>query len=107
MTPLTDPPSCFRLKPMIRTVRSPDREEDTDLNLVNVGFNNQIASDRLLAIIIPDAAPTKRMILAARESGKLIDASYGRKTRSVLVMDNGFIVLSSVQPETLVARLKE
>lgn len=77
------------------------------LNLINIGFNNQIAADRILAIIIPDAAPTRRMILAARKAEKLIDASYGRKTRSVLVMDNGFVVLSSVQPETLVTRLKE
>lgn len=77
------------------------------MNLINVGFNNQVVADRLLAIVIPDAAPTKRMILAARENGTLIDASYGRKTRSVLVMDNGSVVLSAVQPETLVARLKE
>ncbi len=67
----------------------------------------KIAADRILAIVIPDAAPTRRMILAARKAEKLIDASYGRKTRSVLVMDNGFVVLSSVQPETLVTRLKE
>jgi hypothetical protein len=92
---------------MIDRIHSFSRREFMHLNLINIGFNNQIAADRILAIIIPDAAPTRRMILAARKAEKLIDASYGRKTRSVLVMDNGFVVLSSVQPETLVARLKE
>ncbi|MGN0979585.1 MAG: extracellular matrix/biofilm biosynthesis regulator RemA family protein [Candidatus Avoscillospira sp.] len=77
------------------------------MDILNIGFNNQIVTNRLLSIVIPDAAPIKRLIQAAKENGTLVDASYGRKTRSVLIMDNGFIFLSSIQPDTLVARLKE
>ena len=64
-----------------------------------------ISAERLISIVGPDSAPVKRMVQEARENGSLIDASYGRKTRAVLIMDSGHIVLSAVQPETVSARM--
>ena len=75
------------------------------MRLVNIGFGNMISAQRLISVIGPDSAPVKRMIQEAREAGSLIDATYGRRTRAVLVMDSGHIVLSALQPETLSARL--
>lgn len=74
------------------------------MKLINIGFGNMISGDRLLAVIAPDSAPVKRMIQEARDRGMLIDATYGRKTRAVLVMDTDHIVLSAVQPETVSGR---
>ncbi len=73
--------------------------------MVNVGFGSMVSSERLIAIIGPDSAPVKRMIQEARDSGSLIDATYGRRTRAVLVMDSDHIVLSALQPETVSARM--
>ena len=70
-----------------------------------VGFGNMISAGRLIAIVSPDSAPIKRMVQEARERGVLIDASYGRRTRAVLVMDNDHVVLSALQPETVANRL--
>ncbi len=75
------------------------------MKLVNIGFGNMISAERLISIVGPDSAPVKRMVQEARENGSLIDASYGRKTRAVLIMDSGHIVLSAVQPETVSARM--
>ena len=75
------------------------------MKLVNIGFGNMISAERLISIVGPDSAPVKRMVQEARENGSLIDASYGRKTRAVLIMDSGHIVLSAVQPETVAARM--
>ena len=77
------------------------------MRLVNIGFGNMIAPERLLAIIAPNSAPVRRMIQDVRDEGKVIDASCGRKTRAVLVLDSGHIVLSAVQPETIASRLDE
>lgn len=74
------------------------------MKLVNVGFGNLISAQRLVAVIGPESAPVKRMVQEARGTGILIDATYGRKTRAVLVMDSGHIVLSALQPETVAAR---
>lgn len=74
------------------------------MKLINVGFGNMVSSGRLIAIVGPDSAPIKRMIQEARELGRLIDATYGRKTRAVLIMDPDHIVLSALQPETVAAR---
>lgn len=76
-------------------------------SLINIGFGNMAASARVMAIISPESAPVKRMIQESRDRGVLIDATYGRKTRSVLVMDSGQIILSAVQPETISNRLME
>ena len=72
--------------------------------LINVGFGNMISAERLIAIVGPESAPIKRMIQEAREAGTLVDATYGRRTRAVLIMDSNHIILSGLQPETVTAR---
>ena len=67
-------------------------------SLINIGFGNMASANRIIAIISPESAPVKRMIQESRDQGQLIDATYGRKTRSVLIMDTGQIILSAVQP---------
>lgn len=74
------------------------------MKLINIGFGNMISSDRLLAIVSPDSAPIKRMIQEARDRGMLIDASYGRRTRAVIIMDTDHVILSAIQPETVAGR---
>lgn len=73
--------------------------------MVNIGFGNIVASSRIVGVISPESAPVKRLIQEARERGYLIDATYGRKTRAVLIMDSQHVILSSVQPETFAHRL--
>ena len=75
------------------------------IQLLNIGFGNMVSANRVMAIISPESAPIKRMVQDARYKGLLIDATYGRKTRAVLVMDSGQIVLSAIQPETVAHRL--
>ena len=75
------------------------------MKLLNIGFGNMVSTDRLVAIVSPDSAPIKRMIQEGRDRGVLIDATYGRKTRSVVIMDSDPIVLSAIQPDTVAARL--
>ncbi len=75
------------------------------MKLLSVGFGNTVAAGRVLAIVNADAAPTKRMIQAAKDSGTAVDATAGRRTRAVLVMDTGHLIMSALQPETLSARL--
>ena len=72
--------------------------------LVNIGFGNLIQGERLLAIVSPDAAPVRRLVTAARENGRCIDATQGRKTKSVLVMDTDAIVLSALTSDTIARR---
>lgn len=76
-----------------------------DIKLVNVGFGNIVAAHRVVAVVSPDSAPIKRIIQEARENSTLIDATYGRRTRAVIVTDSGHLVLSAVQPETVAQRL--
>ena len=73
--------------------------------LVSVGFGNIVSGVRIIAVVTPDSAPVKRLIQDARERRLLIDASCGRKTRAVLVMDSGHVVLSALQSETIARRL--
>ena len=75
------------------------------MQLINIGFGNMVAAQRLVAVVSPDSAPVKRMIHEGRDRGILIDATYGRRTRAVLVMDNDHLVLSALQPETVASRL--
>ena len=75
------------------------------MELVNIGFGNLIAAGRLIAVVSPDSAPIKRLIQETRDGGMLIDATYGRRTRAVLIMDNDHLVLSALQPETVSNRL--
>ena len=74
------------------------------MQLVNIGFGNMVSQERIISIISPESAPIKRMIQEARDSKIAIDATYGRRTRSVIVMDSGHIILSAVQPETIANR---
>lgn len=76
------------------------------MKLVNIGFGNLITVSRLIAIMSPDSAPAKRSIQEARDNGLLLDGTFGRKTRAILVMDEGHVVLSAVQPETIAARIE-
>ena len=76
------------------------------MKLINVGFGNLVAAGRLVAVVSPDSAPIKRMTQEARERGILIDATYGRKTKAVLVMDNDHVVLSALTPEVIAGRLE-
>ncbi len=75
------------------------------LHFLNIGYGNVVSANRVIAIISPDSAPVKRIIQDAKEKGTLIDATYGRKTRCVIVMDDGHIVLSPNMPETVGGRL--
>ena len=75
------------------------------IQLLNIGFGNMVSANRVIAIISPESAPIKRMVQDARDKSLLVDATYGRKTRAVLVMDSGQIVLSAIQPETVAQRI--
>jgi extracellular matrix regulatory protein A len=75
------------------------------MQMVNIGYNNFLASQRILAVLNPESAPMKRLREEARQSHALVDATQGRRTRSIILMDNGTVVLSGIQEETLVQRL--
>ena len=75
------------------------------MKLINIGFGNMVSAGRLIAIVSPDSAPIKRMVQEARDRGVLIDATYGRRTRAVLIMDNDHLVLSALLTETVANRL--
>ena len=77
------------------------------MKLINIGFGSMIAAGRMLAIVAPDSAPIKRVVQEARDRGMLIDASYGRKTKSVILMDTDHVILSALTPETLSARWQD
>jgi regulator of extracellular matrix RemA (YlzA/DUF370 family) len=77
------------------------------MKLINVGFGNIVSASRIIAIVSPESAPIKRIIQEARDRGMLIDATYGRRTRAVIVTDSDHIILSAVQPETVAHRLGE
>lgn len=73
--------------------------------LINIGFGNIVSASRIVAIVSPESAPIKRIIQEARDRGMLVDATYGRRTRAVVIMDSDHIILSAVQPETVAHRL--
>lgn len=77
-----------------------------DTRMINVGFGNIVSANRIVAALSPDSAPLKRTIQESRDRGSLIDATYGRRTRGVIVMDSGHIILTALQPETIAKRLK-
>ena len=77
----------------------------TAVKLVNIGFGNMIAAERVVAIISPESAPIKRIIREADDKGNLVNATYGRRTRAVIVTDSDHIILSAVQPEPIAARI--
>ncbi|AKP46803.1 MULTISPECIES: extracellular matrix/biofilm regulator RemA [Bacillus] len=75
------------------------------IRLINIGFGNIVSVNRIISIVSPESAPIKRLVQEARERGSLIDATYGRRTRAVIIMDSGHIILSAVQPETVAHRI--
>ena len=75
------------------------------MRLINIGFGNMVSVGRIIAIVSPESAPIKRIISDAREKSLLIDATYGRRTRAVILIDNGSILLSALLPETIAGRL--
>jgi len=75
------------------------------MKLINIGFGNIVALDRIISIVSPDSAPIKRLVQEAKDSKMAVDATYGRKTRAVIIMDSGHVVLSAIQPETVAARI--
>ena len=77
------------------------------MKLINIGFGNMVSANRLVAIVSPESAPIKRIIADARERGSLIDATYGRRTRAVIITDSDHVILSAVQPETGANRLDD
>ena len=74
------------------------------IQLINIGFGNMVSANRIIAVISPESAPVKRVISEARDKGLLIDATYGRKTRSVIITDSSHVILSAIQPETVANR---
>lgn len=75
------------------------------LQLINIGFGNVVSANRVISIVSPESAPIKRIVTVARENNKLVDATYGRRTRAVIITDSDHVVLSAVQPETVGQRL--
>lgn len=75
------------------------------MKLINIGFGNMVSASRLVAIVSPDSSPIKRIIQDARDRGSLIDATYGRRTRAVIITDSDHVILSAVQPETVANRI--
>lgn len=77
------------------------------IRLVNIGYGNVIVASRIVAVLTPDSAPMKRLKEEARKDGKLLDATHGRRTRSIIIMDSDHIILSAVQPETIAQRFSD
>jgi regulator of extracellular matrix RemA (YlzA/DUF370 family) len=113
---LNDPNLIHRATPEVHKVRSraareaPDQEAPSrtqQQRLLNVGYGNLVAARRVVAIVAPNASPMRRLRHEAAERGKLVDATEGRRTRSILILDSDHVVLSAINPETLAARLVE
>lgn len=77
------------------------------MKLVNIGFGNLVSADKVVAVVSPDSAPIKRMVQEAKEHGVLIDATFGRRTKAVLIMDSDNVVLSAISPETVAGRFND
>ncbi len=77
------------------------------MKLINIGYGNMVSADRIVSIVSPESAPIKRLVQESRDDGRAIDATYGRKTRAVIIMDSGHIILSSMITDTLAARINE
>ncbi|BEU87252.1 DUF370 domain-containing protein [Selenomonas sp. TAMA-11512] len=78
-----------------------------DIKLLNIGFGNVVSAQRVIAIVGPESAPIKRLVQEARDQGRLIDATYGRRTRAVIIADSDHVVLSAVMPETVASRITD
>ncbi len=80
-------------------------ENTMDIKLINIGFGNIVSANRIISIVSPESAPIKRIITDARDRNMLIDATYGRRTRAVIIADSDHVILSAVQPETVAQRV--
>jgi len=77
------------------------------MQLVNIGFGNIVSANRIIAIVSPESAPIKRIVQEAKDSKMAVDATYGRRTRAVIIMDSGHVIMSAVQPETVAGRFEK
>ena len=77
------------------------------MQLINIGFGNTVSANRIVAIVSPESAPIKRIVQEAKDNKTAVDATYGRRTRAVIIMDSGHIILSAVQPETVASRFEK
>lgn len=77
------------------------------MQLINIGFGNIVSANRIISIVSPESAPIKRIVQEAKDKGTAVDATYGRRTRAVIIMDSGHVILSAVQPETVAGRLEK
>ncbi len=77
------------------------------MRLINIGYGNMVSAEKIVTVVSPESAPIKRLVQEARDDGRAIDATYGRKTRAVIVMDSGHVILSSLITDTLAARINE
>lgn len=75
------------------------------MQLINIGFGNIVSANRIISIVSPESAPIKRIVQDAKDKGMAVDATYGRRTRAVIIMDSGHVILSAVQPETVAGRM--
>ena len=75
------------------------------MQLINIGFGNIVSANRIISIVSPESAPIKRLIQESKDKGNAVDATCGRRTRAVLIMDSGHVILSAIQPETIASRL--
>lgn len=75
------------------------------MRLINIGFGNMIAAERIVAVVSPDSAPVKRLVQEARDARRVVDATQGRRTRAVVITDSDHVVLSAIQPETVASRV--
>lgn len=76
------------------------------MQLINIGFGNIVSAERIISIVSPESAPIKRIVQESKDSKMAIDATYGRKTRAVIIMDSGHVILSAIQPETIAGRIE-
>jgi extracellular matrix regulatory protein A len=91
-------------KNLLSHYSSSESPDSMDIKLINIGFGNIVSANRIIAIVSPESAPIKRIITDARDRGQLVDATYGRRTRAVIITDFGHIILSAIQPETVANR---
>ncbi|MCI9015583.1 MAG: DUF370 domain-containing protein [Clostridia bacterium] len=77
------------------------------MQLINIGFGNIVSANRIIAIVSPESAPIKRIIQEAKDTSMAVDATYGRRTRAVVIMDSGHVILSAIQPETVAGRVEK
>ena len=87
-------------------MKHPDTRKDTAMKFINIGYGNMVAVDRIVSLVSPDSAPIKRLIQDAKDDGRVIDVTCGRKTRAVIITDSEHVILAAIQTETIANRLE-